>query len=215
MRFYRISTSFTSLFDLNRLLSVLLIVNAFLVVLWHQLRYCRCLHSAVLLWQKLLHPLGHTSADCSSRWCFEDLKRTSCWKYQLHGILCILFYIFLIPWHDDYMLSVYSVKKHSIPLAIAIYLLSGAQRGCLSMQERCLGCQVVPACQQVPICTWQQKRIARCFTLSFFWSMFKALQSSAWLASLLLAFYPNGFVTYGHFHFWNRGSRRNDGIRSK
>ena len=40
-----------------------------------------------------------------------------------------------------------------IPSAIAIFLLSGSQRGCLSMQERCLGYLEVPECQLAPICT--------------------------------------------------------------
>ena len=40
-----------------------------------------------------------------------------------------------------------------IPSAIAIFLLSGSQRGCSSMQERCLGYLEVPACQLAPICT--------------------------------------------------------------
>ena len=111
-----------------------------------------------------------------------------------------------------YQRSVPSV--HSWASAIAIFLLSGFQRGCLSMQERCLGYLEVPECQLALICTWQQKRMARCLTLSSFWSMFKALQSSAWLASLLLAFYPNRFVTNRHFHFWYCRSRRNDGVRS-
>ena len=40
-----------------------------------------------------------------------------------------------------------------IPSAIAIFLLSGSQRGGLSMQERCLVCLVVPECQLALICT--------------------------------------------------------------
>lgn len=40
-----------------------------------------------------------------------------------------------------------------IPSVIAIFLLSGSQRGCLSMQERCLVCLEVPECQLAPICT--------------------------------------------------------------
>ena len=40
-----------------------------------------------------------------------------------------------------------------IPSAIAIFLLSGSQRGGLSMQERCLGYLEVPVCQLAPICT--------------------------------------------------------------
>ena len=40
-----------------------------------------------------------------------------------------------------------------IPSAIGMFLLSGSERGCLSMQERCLGYLEVPESQLALICT--------------------------------------------------------------
>ena len=40
--------------------------------------------------------------------CKGNRSRYAISAHLLHGILCRLFYIFLIPGHDDYMVSVYS-----------------------------------------------------------------------------------------------------------
>lgn len=55
--------------------------------------------------------------------------------------------------HDNRQVSMSQSELLPIPSAIAIFLLSGLQRGCSSMQERCLGYLEVLECQLALICT--------------------------------------------------------------
>ena len=55
--------------------------------------------------------------------------------------------------HDNRSGKYVTVKLLAMPSAIAIFMLLGSKRRCLSMQEMCLGYLEVPECQLVLICT--------------------------------------------------------------